>query len=220
MRLAIADPPYLGRADRWYGTGRGHRGGLGRAAAHESASDWDDPATHQALVARLEADYDGWVIAACTDSLATYLPVCPTGVRVLVWHKGNAIPSGSRIANQWEPVIARVPDGRSGRTVGSSVSDVLRAGISYRHNYVGSKPYQWTHWVLEVLGHQPDDEVHDLFAGSGAVTLAMSLYSPPASQQCALCGSTINQRATGRPRRTCSDACRRRLARRPAKTLR
>ncbi len=40
MRLAIADPPYLGRANRWYGSGRGHAGGIGRAAAHEAASDW------------------------------------------------------------------------------------------------------------------------------------------------------------------------------------
>ncbi|WP_309131236.1 hypothetical protein [Brevibacterium sp.] len=89
---------------------------------------------------RLEADYDGWVIAAAADSLATYLPVCPPQVRILVWHKGNAIPSGSRIANQWEPVLARVPDGRSGRTAGAAVNDVLTVGISYRYSYVGSKP--------------------------------------------------------------------------------
>jgi hypothetical protein len=215
MRLAIADPPYLGRADRWYGAGRGHRGGLGRATAHEAAAEWDNPATHQALVAQLEADYDGWVIAASADSLATYLPVCPPDVRVMVWHKGNAIPSGSRISNQWEPVIAKVPEGRRGRTVGSAVSDVLTAGISYRHNFVGSKPYPWTHWVLEVLGYQEDeDEVHDLFAGSGAVTFATSLYEPPTGQRCSACGGPIHQRATGRPRKTCSDACRARLARR------
>ncbi|MDQ0647296.1 hypothetical protein QFZ53_001492 [Microbacterium natoriense] len=69
MRLAIADPPYLGRANRWYGSGRGHRGGVGRAAAHEAASEWDDPATHRALVERLEAAYDGWAIAAAADSV-------------------------------------------------------------------------------------------------------------------------------------------------------
>lgn len=46
MRLAIADPPYLGRANRWYGIGRGHRGGIGRAAAHEAAAEWNNPATH------------------------------------------------------------------------------------------------------------------------------------------------------------------------------
>ncbi len=216
MRLAIADPPYLGRADRWYGSGRGHGKGLGRAAAHEAASDWDDPATHRALVDRLVSNYDGWVIAASVDSLPVYLPVCPDDIRLLVWHKGNAIPSGARVANQWEPVIARIPERRRGRTVGQASSDVLTAGISYRHNYVGSKPYAWTHWVLNVLGYQDGDEVHDLFAGSGAVSIASEIYEVPADRSCAACGSPINQRSTGRPRRTCSDACRRRLARRPA----
>lgn len=214
MRLAIADPPYLGRADRWYGSGRGHRNGLGRAAAHDAAAEWDDPATHQALVGHLQANYDGWVIAAAADSLAVYLPVCPADVRVLVWHKGNAIPSGARVANQWEPVIAWIPASRRGRTVGAAASDVLTAGISYRHNYVGSKPYPWTHWVLNALGYQDGDEVHDLFAGSGAVSLAAELYEHPADRCCAACGGAITQRSTGRPRRTCSDVCRQRLARR------
>lgn len=84
MKLALADPPYLGRSRRWYGDGRGHQGGRGRAAAHAAANEWDDPTTHQQLVAWLEAGYDGWAIAASPDSLATYLPGCPTGVRVLV----------------------------------------------------------------------------------------------------------------------------------------
>lgn len=42
-------------------------------------------------------------------------------------------------------------------------------------NYVGSKPYPWIQWVLDMLCCQPDDELHDLFAGSGAVTLATEL---------------------------------------------
>ena len=214
MRLAIADPPYLGRADRWYGSGRGHRGGIGRAAAHEAAAEWDDPATHRQLVARLEAEYDGWAIAAAADSLPVYKSFLPAGVRTCIWVKGNAVPSGSRVANQWEPVFVRVPEGRSAHRTGAAVSDVLTAGISYRHNYVGSKPYPWTHWVLELLGYRQGDEVHDLFAGSGAVTLATELYELPSTLQCAACGAPIEQRSTGRPRRTCSDACRRRLARR------
>ena|SRR5689334_679168 len=214
MRLAIADPPYLGRADRWYGSGRGHRRGAGRAAAHEAAGEWDDPATHGALVARLEAEYDGWAIAAAADSVPVYASFLPPSVRMCIWVKGNAIPSGSRLANQWEPVFVRLPPGRSAHGTGPGISDVLTAGISYRHNYVGSKPYAWTHWVLDQLGYQPSDELHDLFAGSGAVAFAASLYTPPPSLQCAACGSPIEQRGTGRPRRTCSDACRRRLARR------
>lgn len=217
MRLAIADPPYLGRARRWYGEGRGHAAGRGRPDSHEAAGLWDDPETHRALVARLMADYDGWAIAAAADSLSVYLPVCPPDVRVLIWHKGNAIPSGSRVATQWEPVLAKIPICRSGRTVGTAVSDVLSAGVNYRQRFVGAKPSAWTHWVLEVLGYQAaDDELHDLFAGSGSVVGATSRYRPPPAQMCASCGRAISQRPTGRPRRTCSDACRRRLSRRTA----
>lgn len=109
----------------------------------------------------------------------------------------------------------RIPEGRSAHRTGAAVNDVLIAGIRYRHNYVGSKPYPWTHWVLDMLGYQDDvDELHDLFAGSGAVTLATELHTPHAGFRCAACGNPIHQAGTGRPRRTCSDACRRRLARR------
>lgn len=214
MRLAIADPPYLGRANRWYGNGCGHARGLGRADYHPHAGTWDDPATHRALVSRLEAEYDGWAIAAAADSLSVYLPVCPSSVRVLVWHKGNAIPAGFRISNQWEPVLAKIPDSRRGRNDATSVSDVLTAGVNNRTNFVGSKPPAWTHWVLSVLGYSPDDELHDLFAGSGAVEAAAALYLPPSEYRCASCGVPIRQPQRGRPRRTCSDSCRARLSRR------
>lgn len=214
MRLAIADPPYLGRANRWYGTGRGHARGLGRADEHPEASTWDDPDTHRALASRLEADYDGWAIAATSDSLSVYLPVCPPGCRIMVWHKGNAIPSGSRIGNQWEPVIVRIPSSRLGRNGGHPLSDVLTTGVSNRANFVGAKPSQWTHWVLDALGYTPGDELHDLFTGSGAVDRAASLYSPPAEHRCAECGRSISQPERGRRRRTCSDSCRARLSRR------
>ena len=53
MRLAIADPPYLGRAALWYGgRGRNKQGPAGRACGrgdlaaeyHPEAAHWDDPA--------------------------------------------------------------------------------------------------------------------------------------------------------------------------------
>lgn len=216
MKLAIADPPYLGRGNRWYGSGCGHGHGRGRAANHPEARLWDDPATHRALVSRLEATYDGWAVAASVDSLSVYLPVCPPHVRILSWHKGNSIPSGSRVANQWEAVLARVPDSRRGHTTAAATSDVLTAGVTHRHSFVGSKPPAWTHWVLTVLGYAPDDELHDLFTGSGAVALAASLYAPPSQHQCAVCGRSIIQPLRGRRRRTCSDSCRARLSRRTA----
>ena len=110
MRLAVADPPYLGRGNRWYGDGRAHGGGRGRADQHPEASLWDDPYEHVMLAWRLVNDFDGFALAGTPATLAFYLPELPDDVHVMVWHRGNAIPSGSRIAAQWEPVIVRIPE--------------------------------------------------------------------------------------------------------------
>lgn len=178
MKLAIADPPYLGRARRWYGDGRGHAGGRGRADEHPDASTWDMPEAHERLVAELEAEYDGWAIAMSPDSLGTYLRVASSAARVASWTRGNAIPSGSRVRSLWEPVLVRVPDERRAHGTGASVDDVLTAGIT-PGGFPGRKPEAWTHWVLAMLGYDPDaDELVDVFSGSGAVTDAASTYVP------------------------------------------
>lgn len=136
-------------------------------------------------------------------------------MRVLVWHKDNAIPSGSRVANQWEPVLAHISEGRSGRTPGNAVSDVLSAGTSHRHNCVGSKPPTLRRTGDSTsLGTKPATRCTALFAGSGAVTLALELYAPPETRRRAACAAPIQQRDSGRPRRTCSDAWWGRRARR------
>lgn len=67
MRFAIADPPYLGRASRWYGDGRGHGGGRGRADFHPEANKWDDPAAHVRLIEDVNARFDGWAIAGSSQ---------------------------------------------------------------------------------------------------------------------------------------------------------
>ena len=180
MKLCIADPPYLGRAVRWYGAGGcGNGKGQGQADNHPDAHLWDKPETHQNLVAELNANYDGWAIAMSVHSLSTYLSVIDTdsrnGMRVCVWHKPSSFPSGSRIANNWEPVLIKVPSSRKGRDEGlQNVSDVLTCP-PLRSNFVGSKPSEWTHWVLSLLGYQEGDEVNDYFVGSGAVTNALRM---------------------------------------------
>lgn len=173
MKLAIADPPYLGRANRWYGSGRGSSGGRHVADHHPDARVWDDPASHLDLVNRLESQFDGWAIAAAPDSMRVYWPVLPQGTRVLVWHRRNAPPSGSRIGSMWEPVMVRVPEGRSARRPDLlEVSDVLDCAAP-RRGFAGSKPEAWTRWVLAALGYLPgEDTMTDVFAGSGAVAAA------------------------------------------------
>lgn len=178
MRLCIADPPYLGRAVRWYGEGGcGIARGSGQADNHPEAHVWDDPETHKQLVKDLEAEYDGWAIAMSVHSLSTYLSVVETdsrnGIRVAVWNKPSAVTSGNRITNHWEPVLLRVPDSRKGWSSGDRIKDVLTCN-PLRSNFIGAKPPDWTYWVLQMLGYEETDEVVDLFAGSGAVQSAIT----------------------------------------------
>lgn len=156
MRLAIADPPYLGGADRLYGAGRGTGAGKGKPDFHPAAAEWDRPGRHLQLLAELERDYDGWAMAMNIDMLRLCLPAAAPDIRVLAWVRGNAMPSGSRVASRWEPVLVRIPVERRGRGTGLEVSDTLSAGIdrpsrrggswavSPRHSRDGSRPFSAT----------------------------------------------------------------------------
>lgn len=179
LRYCIADPPYLGRAERWYGpTGRAGGKGKNRASNHELAHVYDHEQTHRDLLENLQTNYDGWAIAMSVHSLSTYLSLVETesenAIRVAVWNKPNAVPSGSRILNNWEPVLLKIPKSRKGRNKGPSCHDVLTCNAPHI-GFVGSKPIEWTRWVLKMLGVQDQDEVTDMFPGSGMVTKALSV---------------------------------------------
>jgi hypothetical protein len=190
VRLAIADPPYpplfaerhdtadglprltaRSRALRWYGDGtRGHSDPA-PADLHPDSGIWDDLTEHRRLLLRLVDEFDGWAIATTPDGLQAYLPL-PVSARIMAWHRPNAMPGGGRIASYWEPVIVFTPVGRRARHDGERVKDVLTAGTT-GSGFAGSKPPQWTRWVLDALGYDPQtDEVVDLFPGSGAVAAA------------------------------------------------
>lgn len=190
MRLAIADPPYLGRAHRWYGGGRGpgrDRRQTGRNGKqpepHPNVKKWDKPETHIALLADLARSYDGWAMSCASDSLTTLLPTAPPDVTVGIWHRTNAIPGGGRILRSWEPVLFYVPRTRRNRSQGLMTRDVLTAPVR-QQGFLGSKPPEWTRWVLAVLGYDPGiDDLDDLFPGSGAVTAAADGLLPLPPQQ-------------------------------------
>ena len=185
LKYAIADPPYLGRAVRYYG--EGGRGGRNRKQAdnHPEAFIWDKPETHKELAKNLLENYDGFAIALSVHSLSTYLDVLETesenGIRVGVWHRPNAVPSGSRIFNNWEPVIFKIPKCRKGRFSGPHISDVLTCNI-VKNGFIGSKPKDWVFWCLDVLGATENDLVDDLFHGSGAVAEALTVQRLPINE--------------------------------------
>ena len=177
MRLCIADPPYLGRAEMFYGdrdlASLNFGGSINqtfKADRHPDAHLWDDPRTHRQLVQDLVAHYDGWAIAMVPDSLRHYLQWVPPDVVIAVWHDPRVMPTGRHPRRRWEPVIVSRPPGRRQVTaVPTPVGDVLTCPHP-SGSFAGAKPRAWTRWVLDMMGHDPDvDTVDDLFAGSGAV---------------------------------------------------
>jgi hypothetical protein len=144
-----------------------------RGDQHPDAAEWDDPAKHEALVADLLANYDGWGIALNPDNLWHYLRWVPIDTRVCAWVKPDAFPTG-RIVRSWEPVLIHVPKERRTRgEIQLRDSKVLpwTTAKGSKERFVGAKPKPWTRWVLDMLGYQPDeDTIDDLFGGSGAVT--------------------------------------------------
>lgn len=177
--VIIADPPYpprrrrgapraggpTYRASRWYGK-------PGTAEFHPAASDWDRPETHRRLLEHLEASADGWAIATTPDGIAAY-GALPPEVRILAWVRMNAQPGGNRLRSCWEAVLVRQIDGRHrGR---GQIADVLQLGVHNRAGFVGSKPVEWTRWVLDAIGYEDQaDTAEDLFPGSGAVSAALA----------------------------------------------
>jgi hypothetical protein len=88
LRLAYADPPYPGRAARYYG----------------DHPDYAGEVDHAELIGRLSA-YDGWALSTSADALQQILALCPAGVRVAAWHRGERPTRSARPLNAWEPVI-------------------------------------------------------------------------------------------------------------------
>jgi hypothetical protein len=160
LRVAYADPPYLGLADKFYGH------------LHPEAAEYDKPETHQRLIDRLNAEYDCWAMSLQSNALQTILPMCPADVRVMAWVKGFAsFKPGLKTAHfAWEPIIVRGGRPREERL--HCVRDWIQESMTLKRALRGAKPARVVHWLFEVLNLQPDDEFHDLFPGSGAVTAA------------------------------------------------
>jgi hypothetical protein len=168
MRFAYADPPYLGTSS----FGAAHHYG----SHHDQAADYDTPQAHAQLVARLCDDFpDGWALSLHSPSLHTVLPMCPADVRVMAWVKPFAsFKPGVNPAYAWEPVIVR--GGRKRGREQETMRDWVAAPITLKKGLAGAKPEKFCWWLFDVLGMTPDDELVDLFPGSGAVVTAWQAW--------------------------------------------
>jgi hypothetical protein len=162
MRFAYADPPYLGCAHRHY---RNH-------------PDYGGEVDHMELIGRLE-DYDGWALSLSAKSLPVILALCPPGVLVHAWFKPIAPPLGDHRRYNWEPVIIK-PVRRYGPGYVPTALIESPPQFTFRDkpasHVIGEKPEAFAHWVFAAAGLTADDQMHDLFPGSGAIGRAWDSY--------------------------------------------
>jgi hypothetical protein len=164
-RLAYADPPYPGNAHLY----RRH-------------SDYGGEVDHAALISRLST-YDGWALSTSATALPAVLALCPPGVRVAAWHRGERPVRSRWPLSAWEPVIYH--GGRPGdlsqverRRVDSLVHGVAPM-TTLPGRVIGAKPAAFCRWLFDLLGAVPGDTLDDLFPGSGAITRAWHVFTDP-----------------------------------------
>lgn len=162
MKIGYADPPYIGCAHLY----RDH-------------PDYAGEVDHGVLIERLQSEFDGWVLhtSATPEAVAIIAPlVRGTGARWMSWTKTfAAFKKNVSVAYAWEPVIvkaARKPV-VSTRTV---MRDWIAEPITLKRGLTGAKPEAVCHWAFEMVGAWPEDHLHDLFPGSGAVGRAWSTW--------------------------------------------
>lgn len=167
LRLAYADPPYPGNAHLY----RGH-------------PDFAGEVDHGALLHRL-SNYDGWALSTSAVALPAVLALCPPGVRVAAWHRGERAVRSRWPLSAWEPVIFH-----GGRPLDPAPAtrrvDSLVHGVSpmttLPGRVIGAKPAAFCRWLFDLLGAAPGDTFADLFPGSGVVTRAWQTYAHPSPE--------------------------------------
>jgi hypothetical protein len=149
-----ADPPYVGCSGRY---------------DHPDAARWDNPAEHVALIAELDAEYDGWALSCSTPSSRTLWAAAPERARLGAWTKPfAAYKANVRIAYAWEPVI--FAPGRDRSADGAPVGrDFLAEPITLQRGLVGAKSERFCRWILTLLGYVQGDDFTDLFPGTGVM---------------------------------------------------
>ena len=157
-QFAYADPPYLG-CSHFYD--------------HPESHIWDEKETHLELIAAMDEDFDGWAYSCNSGDLAWLGEVIKPGVRIASWVKPfAAFKRNVPIAYTWEPVIfRRALPRREGDPIGR---DHLSEPITMRKGFTGAKPAKFNRWVLDLIGYQEGDTMHDFFPGTGGMSATLA----------------------------------------------
>jgi hypothetical protein len=158
VKVAYADPPYIGQAKKHYSKEDSYAGEV----------------DHRELLRILRDDFpDGWALSCSSPSLQQILGYCTEldiHPRIAAWvkpfhiFKPNVNPSYG-----WEPIVWM--GGRQKRSRSeATVKDFVSANITLKKGLVGAKPPAFCEWLFSLLGLQADDELVDLFPGTGIVT--------------------------------------------------
>lgn len=159
FRFAYADPPYIGCAKRHY--------------TNDPSGIAPEEVNHKELIEKLMT-FDAWALSTHSPGLRELLPMCPDGVKVGAWVKPFVPFMGRRTAMAWEPVIYF---GERGNVVENPVT--VRDWVAVMPPVFtgkaigttrGQKPQEFCEWMFNLIGLTPEDELHDMFPGSGAVT--------------------------------------------------
>lgn len=153
IRVAYADPPYIGQAKKRY--------------SHDPNCAEVD---HRKLIQHLET-YDGWALSCSSPSLQEIIALCPPGIRVGAWVKPFcAFKANVNPAYAWEPVVFKPGRRRTRKQL--TARDWVSANITLKKGLCGVKPNDFCYWLFDILGMQTGDTLVDLFPGSGAVSQA------------------------------------------------
>ena len=153
MRIAYADPPYPGCAHLY----KGH-------------PDYAGEVDHAALVRRLEAEFDGYVLHTNSTTLREVEALLtPKSYRVMAWVKTfAAFKRNVSVAYAWEPVFVKAC--RKPVVTGREVMrDWIACPITMKRGLIGAKPPRVIRWAFEVVGAQIGDELVDIYPGTGIV---------------------------------------------------
>lgn len=171
LRLAYADPPYVGMARRYYGDHPDYRGEV----------------DHAALLRELDG-FDGWALSCSGPSvpqLAALAVADGRPVRLAVWHRRRPPHPNARILSSWEGVLyvpARdiVPGSSPTPDILLGVDAPTRRTLPGR--VTGMKPPRFLEWLFTLLGAMPGDELVDMFPGSGMVSRGWAQWADEASR--------------------------------------
>jgi hypothetical protein len=153
VKIAYADPPYPGCAKRY-----------------KDQPDYAGEVDHVTLAEKLLTGYDGFVLHTSSTALAQVLPLMPPDVRVMAWVKPfAAFKRNVSVAYAWEPVLVRACR-KPVVTHRVVMRDWISESITLKKGLCGAKPPAVIRWAFEMVGAQLDDQLDDLFPGTGIVT--------------------------------------------------